>query len=127
MPPNDIAFLISVEQRLEKDEKWWNKFAGWDDQQALVSCLPGRGVGGRWSRSICTEYNPRTKQFNAVNRNAVKCPTICAFSHRKSWQCTCATLGSSAVLAKVRQSPEKLQYCAGSALVCFALSACLRI
>ena len=47
MPPNDIAFLISVEQRLEKDEKWWNKFAGWDDQQALVSCLPGRGVGGR--------------------------------------------------------------------------------
>ena len=70
---NYIVFLISVEQRLEKDEKWWNKFAGWDDQQALVSCLPGRGVGGRWSRSICTEYNTHTVQSNAIQCTDLQC------------------------------------------------------
>ena len=37
-----------------------NKFAALDDRRGLVSCLPGKGVGGRRSRSFCTEYNRHT-------------------------------------------------------------------
>ena len=35
-----------MEYGAEKDEKLWHKFAACNDQQALLSCLPGKGVGG---------------------------------------------------------------------------------